>query len=390
MLRHRLDACLNIRDLRDRARAALPSPVLGYLESGADDEYSLDRNLGAYRDYELLPRFLVDVSHIDTRTTVLGVDVELPVLLSPTGMSRLFHPAAELAAARAATASGTLYTLSTLATETIESVAAVAAGPKMFQIYVLKDEGLNREFIQRSREAGYRALCLTVDVPIGGNRETDLRTGMAAGTPFPWSSRLSFVTHPRWSLSRLTGPAFALANIGHRTLGERAGLNEQMEYVFSQFVPTVTWDDAASIAREWGGPFAVKGIMSAADARRAADIGATAVIVSNHGGRQLDTVPATVDCLAPIVDAVGDRLEVILDGGIRRGTDVLKAMAMGARACMIGRPYLYGLATAGEAGVTHALDIFRAEIQRDLALLGCPRLTDVDHSFVRRARRGNT
>ena len=383
-MNRRLRSCLNVNDLRRRAQAALPAPVLGYLEGGAEDEYSCSRNVAAFRDYELLPRYLVDISDIDLRTSVLGVEVEIPVLLSPTGMSRLFHPDAELAAARAAARNNTMYCLSTVATESIESVAAVCNGPKMFQIYVLRDPGLNAEFIQRCKDARFNALCLTVDVPAGGNRERDLRTGMTFPPRFGLRSSLSFAAHPAWTLGQWFGPAFDIPNVSHRIRGQKSGLGDRLDYIFSQFDPTVTWKDAQGMIAQWGGPFAIKGILTADDARRAADIGATAVVVSNHGGRQLDTVPATIDCLAPIVEAVGDRVEVILDGGIRRGTDVVKAMAMGARACMIGRPYLYGLASAGEAGVMKALEIFRTEIARDLALIGCTRPGELNRDFVRR------
>lgn len=384
MIRRNLGRCVNVADLRDRALAALPAPVLGYLEGGADDEYTLGRNLAAYRGYELLPRFLVDVSEIDTTTEVLGVKVDFPVLLSPTGMSRLFHPEAELAVARAAAQSGTMYTLSTVASETIESVADVCPGPKMFQVYVLRDAALNSEFIQRSRAAGYDALCLTVDVPVGGNRERDIRTGMAIPPSFGWRSKLSFMTHPAWSLGQLRGPAFDLPNVSHVVPGKDVGLADRMSYILGKFSPSVAWSDAERMIAEWNGPFAIKGILSPDDARQAVAIGASAVIVSNHGGRQLDSAPATVDCLEAIVDAVGDRAEVILDGGIRRGTDVLKALALGATACMIGRPYLYGLATAGEAGVRRVLDILRTEVSRNLGLIGCPRSSDLNRGHVRR------
>ena len=276
-----------------------------------------------------------------------------------------------------------MYCLSTVATESIESVAAACSGPKMFQVYVLKDPGLNFEFIQRCRDARYDALCLTVDVPAGGNRERDLRTGMVIPPTFGWRSKLSFATHPAWSIAQLTGPAFDLPNVSHRVAGAGARLGERMEYLFSQFDTTVTWDDAERMVAAWDGPFALKGILSPEDARRAVSIGASAVIVSNHGGRQLDTVPATIDCLGPIVDAVGDDIEVILDGGIRRGTDVVKALAIGAKACMIGRPYLYGLATAGEAGVAQALKMFQNEISRNLALIGCPRAVELNRQFIR-------
>lgn len=377
---------INIADLRAAARRRLPLPVRAYLEGGADDGYSLARNRAAFSDYELLPRYLVDVSRVDLATEVLGTRVSMPLMLSPTGMSRLFHPDAELAVARAAAAAGTMYTLSTVATESIESVAGVSSGPRMFQIYVLRDAGVNSEFIRRCRDAGYTALCLTVDVPAGGNRENDRRTGMAIPPRFTWRSKLSFALHPRWSLAQLRGPAFDLPNVS-RYAGDvdMAGL---MDYVFSQFDPGVTWEDAERMIAEWDGPFAIKGVLSAEDAKRAVDIGASAVIVSNHGGRQLDGVPGTLDALPAIADAVGDRLEVLLDGGVRRGTDVIKALALGARACMIGRPYIYGLSVAGEAGVSRALEIFREELTRDLALLGCLSPAEVHSAHLRRRDAG--
>lgn len=380
----KLNRCINIEDLRRRARTALPLPVFDYLEGGADDEYTLARNTAAYRDYELIPRFLTDVSHIDTRTSVLGVTVDFPLLLSPTSMSRMFHPGAETAVARAAAESGTMYCLSTVATETIESVAAAASGPRMFQIYVLNDRGLNSEFIQRCKAADYDALCLTVDVQVGGNRERDLRTGMVIPPRFGWRDRLGFAVRPGWTLAYLNGPGIDLPNVSHLSANPQAKLADRMETIFRRFDPSVSWPDAERMIAEWDGPFAIKGILSPADARRAVAIGATAIIVSNHGGRQLDSVPGTIDCLQSIVDAVGDDAEVILDGGIRRGTDVLKALAMGAKACMIGRPYLYGLATAGQAGVTRVLEIFRTEIERNLALIGCARAADLGPDFVRR------
>ncbi len=383
MRRGKLSDCLNIWDLRDAAQSALPSPILAYLEGGTDDEYSLRRNCDAFADYELIPKFLVDVSDVEMSTRVLGTQMDFPVLLSPTGMSRLFHPDAELAVARAAAKHGTLYCLSTVATESIESVAAAAAGPKMFQIYVLKDQGLNTEFIDRARAANYQALCLTVDVTTGSNRERDLRLGMTMPPRFPWRSRLSFLTHPAWTLARMTGPSFDLPNISHRMDKQLPNITERLGYIFQQFDPSVSWADAEAMIAQWNGPFAIKGILSPADAKQAVAIGASAIIVSNHGGRQLDTVPAPIDCLQSIADAVGDEAEVILDGGIRRGTDVLKAMAMGAKACMIGRPYLYGLAAAGEAGVDHALKILKDEVKRDLALIGCQSPNDLDLSFIR-------
>ncbi|MEC9375641.1 MAG: alpha-hydroxy acid oxidase [Pseudomonadota bacterium] len=383
-MKNQLKRCVNIQDLQKQAQRVLPSPVLGYLEGGADDEYSLNRNLSAYNSHELIPRFLNDVSQVNTQINVLGTDIDIPLMIAPTGMSRLFHEEAEFAVAKAAESVRTMYTLSTVATESIESIANISKGPKMFQLYVFGDMGLNKEFIHRCKSAGYQALCLTVDVPTGGNRERDIRTGMALPPKFTLESKLSLLTHPSWSINRLFGKAFDLPNVSHLFDGEDKDLSKRMNFIFKQLSPTVTWSDAEAMITEWDGPFAIKGIMSPSDARKAIDIGASAIMVSNHGGRQLDTVPATFDCLTDIVDAVNNRAEVILDGGIRRGTDVLKALALGAKACMIGRPYLYGLSLAGQAGVEHALNIFRSEIERDLALIGCSDICELDHTFIKR------
>ena len=382
--RKRLESCHNIADLRELARKRLPAPMFHYIDGAADDEWTLRHNTLAFDQFELMPRYLVDVSAIDTSTSVLGQPIDWPVFCAPTGMSRLFHHEGERAAARAAAAAGTLYSLSSLSSVSIEEVATATRGPKIFQIYVFRDRELNREFIQRCKAAGYVALCLTVDVPVPGNRERDLRTGMTIPPALTLMSLLDIARHPRWAWNQITREPVILANVVHKIAEGSKDVSTLVQYIHSQFDPTVTWDDAGWMIREWGGPFAIKGILSADDARRAVEIGASAVMVSNHGGRQLDSAPATIEALPAIVDAVGDRAEVILDGGIRRGVHVLKALALGARACMIGRPYLYGLGAAGEAGVLRALDILRTEIKRDMALLGCRTIEEIGSTFVRR------
>jgi L-lactate dehydrogenase (cytochrome) len=277
-----------------------------------------------------------------------------------------------------------MYSLSTMGSTSIEAVAAASDGPKLYQVYVFKDRELCREFIARCKAAGYKALCLTVDVPVPGNRERDLRTGMTIPPSITLRSAFNVARHPRWLWHYLTTPRLALANVAHKVTQGSRDVSTLAAYIHRQFDRTVTWDDAAWMAREWGGPFLVKGILTAEDARRAVDAGATAVAVSNHGGRQLDGTPAPVEVLAGVVDAVGDRAEVILDGGIRRGTHILKALALGARACMIGRAYLYGLGAGGEAGVTRALDVLRTELERDMALLGVRSLSELSTAHVRR------
>lgn len=385
-----LHRCFNIADLRRMARRRLPAPMFHYIDGGADDEYTLRRNTAAFEDYELVPSYLVDVSRIDMRTKVLGLTLDWPVFLSPTAMSKLFHHEAEPAVARAAHQFGTMYSLSTLGTTSIEDIAAVTPGPKMFQVYVFKDRGLTREFVARCKAAKFHALALTVDVPVPGNRERDHVTGMVLPPRLTWKSLFSFLAHPDWGLNALRDPSFEIANVRASRGSGLHGTISLIGYINQQIERSITWDDAAWLAREWGGPFVVKGIHSASDARRAADIGAHAVMVSNHGGRQMDGVAGSVDVLGPVVDAVGDRLDVILDGGVRRGSHVLKALALGAKACSIGRGYLYGLAAGGQAGVERALDLLRAEVERGMALIGCPNVAAISRGHVvRRTQRDN-
>lgn len=377
--------CRNVNDFRLLAKARLPAAVFHYLEGGADDERTLHWNTEAFEHYELISRSLQDVSDIDLSTRVLGMNLASPVIFAPTGVSRLFHQDGERAVTLAATKSGSLYTLSTLSTVNIEEVAELNSGPKMFQIYIHRDRGLTDEFLQRCRAAGYQALCLTVDTPLAGNRERDIRTGMTMPPRLTPGSLLDFLCHPYWLFNNVVRSKIEMANLVNRISG-RGDVRSLIAYVNEQFDRSVHWDDAATLIKKWNGPFAIKGILSVDDAIRAADTGATAVIISNHGGRQLDGTPAAIDCLEEIVDAVGDRLEVILDGGIRRGTHVLKALALGANACMIGRPYLYGLAAAGQKGVEQVMDLLLGEIERNLALIGCAKLSELNSAYVRRRR----
>ncbi len=377
----------NIRDLRGAARLRMPSPMFHYMDGAAEDEVNLRRSCSSFDDYELLPRNLRDVSHIDPSTTIMGQEIDLPVLFSPTGMSRLFHHDGELAVARAAARAKTVYSLSTMGTYSIEDVARECHGPKWFQIYVFKDRTLVSEFIERCRAADYHAMCLTIDLALTGNRERDLRTGMTIPPKFSIATWLDFALHPLWSLSYVSNPPFSLANVTHRVAAASGDdVTTLVDYIAGQFDRTVTWDDAARMAQEWGGPFVVKGILTADDALRAVDIGAKAIMLSTHGGRQLDHTPAPIDVLPEIRAAVGDAVEIIVDGGIRRGTDVLKALALGARAVSIGRAYLFGLGAGGEPGVDRAIQILRDEIVRDMALLGCRTIAEITEDHVRRRR----
>lgn len=379
-----LKHCYSIEDLRRSARRKLPSPMFHYIDGGADDEWSLAENTRAFDDVQLLPHHLNDVGSADLRRRVLGCDLQAPYMLAPTGMSRLFHHHKELGVARAAARHGALYTLSTMATTSLEEIAKAAAGPQMFQIYIFKDRGLTRELVQRCKQAGYRALCLTVDTAVAGNRERDLRLGMTMPPRLTPQTFLSFALSPHWVFNFLRDPDFRLANVMHRVDALKGNPMGVIDYVNSQFDRSVTWKDAEWLAAEWGGPFAIKGMSSVQDARQAATIGASAAILSNHGGRQLDGVPAPIATLPAIRQAVGDRLELIVDGGIRRGTHILKALALGATACSIGRPYLYGLAAGGEAGVDRALSLLKDEVARGLNLLGCSALSELGEKHVAR------
>ncbi|MFW5833217.1 MAG: alpha-hydroxy acid oxidase [Pseudomonadota bacterium] len=371
------EAWRNVDELRAAARRRLPAPLFHFIDGGAEDETALRRNTEAFDDVRLMPRSLVDVGEIDLRTRLLGRTFALPLMISPTGMNRLFHPAGEVAVARAAGDAGILYSLSTMGSTSIEDVAAAGAGPKMFQIYVFKDRGLTAEHVGRCREAGYHALCLTVDTPMAGNRERDVRYGLTIPPRLTAKALLAFARRPGWVRDYLTAPRPTLANVAHR-VGDAKGEGEGVAgYVNRQFDRTVTWADAAWLAKLWNGPLLIKGLLAPDDAERALDCGASGIMVSNHGGRQLDGVPAPFDMLKAMRDIVGDRLELVLDGGIRRGTHVLKALAAGANACSIGRAYLYGLAAGGEAGVRRTLEVLRTELERDMVLLGCPRIADV-------------
>lgn len=379
-----LNQCYNIEDLRRRARRKLPSPMFHYIDGGADSEWTLRRNTEAFNDYELLPNYLRDVSNIDTRKRVLGVDLSLPFFLSPTGMSRLFHHDKELAVARAAEKFGTLYSLSTLATTSLEEVAKETSGPKMFQMYIFKDRELTKELVQRCKAAGYQALCLTVDTLVAGNREREKKYGMTMPPRVNRHNFLSYATSWGWLFHLLRSPDFKMANVAHRVDALGGGAMPLIDYVNSQFDRSLTWGDAAWLAEQWDGPFVIKGMATPADAKKALEIGASAAMLSNHGGRQLDGSPAPFDCIAPIRDAVGDNLELIVDGGIRRGTHILKALAMGADACSIGRPYLYGLAAGGQAGVEHALRLLKEELERDMALLGVQSLSELSPEHLQK------
>jgi L-lactate dehydrogenase (cytochrome) len=375
-------SCQNMKDLRQLARRRLPAPFFHYLEGGSDDEWTLRRNTSAFDDYQLMPNYLRDVSSINLRTRVLGLDLELPVILAPTGGTRMFHHHKDLGVARAAEKYGALYTLSTMGTTTLEDVAAATAAPKMFQVYVFRDRELTREFLQRCKDAHYNALCLTVDTAVAGNRERDLVHGLTLPPRPNLRSAWGFATRPAWCWHYLLQPDLRFANVEHRVKSGAGGSSSIMQYVNEQFDPSLTWKDVEWLRQQWEGPLVIKGIQSVGDARMARDAGADAVMISNHGGRQLDGAPAPIDSLRPIRDALGSDLELIVDGGVRRATHVLKALALGADAVSIGRPYLYGLAAGGQAGVERVLEIFKCELERNMALLGCRAITELGDQHI--------
>jgi len=379
----KISDCNNIMDFRRIARRRLPSPVFNYLDGGADDEWTLGRNTTAFDDYELLPAQLSDVSSINLKTKLFGEAVDWPVMISPTGASKLFHAAGEPAVVRAAEKFGMVYSLSALATTTIEDAATASQGPKMFQIYILKDRGLTAEFVSRCKSAGYKALCLTVDTPVPGNRERDAVYGFTSGR-VPLKSIPSWLRHPGWLYRALVKKDLEMVNLASSDRPSQQGDMSLLEYFNDQLDRSLTWKDVEWLASEWNGPLVIKGVQTVADCRNSANSGATAVMLSNHGGRQLEAAPAPVDCIADVADALHDRLEIICDGGIRRGTHVVKALALGASACSIGRGYLYPLAAGGQAGVERGLTLLRAEVERTMALMGCDSVRKLGASFIRR------
>jgi L-lactate dehydrogenase (cytochrome) len=366
----KLTQCNSSEDFRRLAKQRLPFPVFHYIDGAADDEVTYRRNTEAYERCDLVPNVLRGVETIDMSTTVMGKKIDLPIFLSPTALQRLFHWQGERAVGRAAEKFGTFFGISSLATVSIEEIGRMISTPKMFQLYIHKDKGLNKALVERAKAAKFDVIALTVDTIVGGNRERCLQTGFTSPPKLTPASALSFASHPAWTLNYLFRERFALPNLENHVA---EGTNVAMsigEYFTTMLDQSMNWNDAEAIRTEWGGTFCLKGIMSVEDARRAVDIGADAIMVSNHGGRQLDGSRSPFDQLAAIVDAVGDRIDVICDGGIRRGTHVLKALSVGAKACSGGRWYVYALAAAGQAGVERALARMQAEIERDMKLMG--------------------
>ena len=377
-----LKDCHNVEDFKKLAKKKLPSPIFHYIDGGADDETTLKRNTESFNSCDLVPNVLADVSNVDLSTTVFGKKIDFPLFLSPTAMHRLYHHHGERAAAKAAEKMGTMFSMSTMSTQSMEEIGNLTSGPKLFQLYIHKDRGLTDNLIERCKSTGFDGLCLTVDTVVAGNRERDHRTGFSTPPRLTLGSLLSFVLHPGWSLNYFINGKFKLANIIHMTEKGSTIDKSIMNYINEQFDPSMNWSDAEYCIKKWGGPFALKGVMSVEDAKKAIDIGASAIMISNHGGRQLDGSRAPFDQLAEIVDAVGDKLEIILDGGVRRGTHVLKALAVGAKACSFGKAYLYALGAGGQKGVEKILEKMKSEIKRDMILMGCKTVKDLNRSKI--------
>ena len=365
-----INNCHNTKDFRHLAKKRLPGPIFHYIDGAADDEVTYRRNTEAYEQCDLIPNVLSGVENIDMSTTVMGQKIDMPIYLSPTALQRLFHHDGETAVGKAAEKFGTMFGISSLATVSIEEIAQKIKTPKLFQLYVHKDKGLNINMIDRCKESKFEALAITVDTIVGGNRERDLYTGFTSPPKLTLKSLMSFATHPSWVFNYLTHPSFELSQLKNY-IGEGTDISVSIGDYFTKVIDqSLDWKAAEEINKYWGKHFALKGIMSVEDAKRAIDIGATAIIISNHGGRQLDGSRSPFDQLAEIVDAVGDKIDVICDGGIRRGTHVLKALSLGAKACSGGRFYLYALAAGGQKGVEKALSNFHSEIKRDMQLMG--------------------
>ena len=373
----------NIDDLRLLAKKRVPRAVFDYADGAAEDELTKDNNRNAFKKWKFIPDVLVDVAEVDTQTKVLGTEMPYPFALGPTAISYLFHHSGEPAVARAASERNFPSTLSSIASTNIEDYADASDCSVWYQMYVWKNREISNDFIKRCKEKNYKAIMLTVDVPVGGKRERDLRSGMTIPPRLTLSSIIDAAFHPSWWWNFIFGPKIKFANVKERFMGKNKNFSNMMTYMNQQFDPSVTWDEAKEIASMWGGPFAIKGLMNADDAEKAIEIGASAIVISNHGGRQLDSAVAPIDVLPEIAERVNGRAEILIDGGIRRGTDIVKAIALGADACLIGRPWVYGLAAKGEKGVGLVIDILSSEVTRTLQLLGCKSINAVSKRHVK-------
>lgn len=378
----RLKHCHNFHDFRELARRRLPGPIFNYIDGAADDETTHRRNTAAFESCDLVPNVLAGVEEIDLSVTVMGQKLALPFYCSPTALQRLYHHEGERAVAHAAEKFGTMFGVSSLGTASLEEIAAGFSFPQAYQFYFHRDRGLNKAMLERAKGAGVQVLMLTVDSITGGNRERDLRTGFAIPLRLTLGGMIQFAIKPKWAIDYFTHEKFSLPQLENH-IDFSGGASSIGDYFTKMLDPSMNWNDVAEMVKQWNGQFCLKGVMSPEDARRAIDIGCTGIVVSNHGGRQLDGSRSSFDQLAEIADAVAGRIDVLFDGGVQRGTHVLKALSLGAKAVGLGRFYLYALAAAGQPGVERALEIMRTEIIRDMRLMGCSSIAQLSRKNLR-------
>jgi len=378
----RLSDCHNFHDFRELAKRRLPSPIFDYIDGAADDEVTLRRNTAGFERCDLVPNVLRGVETVDLSVTVMGQRLAMPVYCSPTALQRLFHHQGEQAVAAAASKYETMFGVSSLGTVSLEELRGKYSTPQVYQFYFHKDRGLNRAMLERAKQAGVDVMMLTVDSITGGNRERDLRTGFSIPLRLTVGGVQQFAIKPMWGLNYLLHERFSLPQLDEH-VDMSGGAMSIGRYFTEMLDPSMNWRDVEAMVKSWNGQFCLKGIMSVADAEHAADIGCTGIVVSNHGGRQLDGSRAAFDQLTEIVDAVGDRLDVMMDGGVQRGTHVLKALSLGAKAVGVGRFYLFPLAAAGQAGVERALGLLRSEIERGMKLMGWTAISQLSRENVR-------
>lgn len=378
-----INNCHNFKDFRNLAKSRLPSPIFHYIDGAADDEVTYRRNTEAYDQCDLVPNVLTGIEKVDMSTTVMGQKLDLPIYCAPTALQRLFHPDGEIGVGMAAEKFGTMFGVSSLGTASIEEIANLISTPKLFQLYVHKDQGLNDYLIDQCKEHNFDTMAVTVDSSVGGNRERDLYTGFTIPLNLSLKSIISFATHPAWAFNYFTKPKWELSNLNkHVTEGTNL-MTSIGDYFTKMLDNSLSWKKIEEINKKWGKPFAIKGIMSVEDAKKAVDVGASAIMISNHGGRQLDGSRSPFDQLEEVVNAVGDKIDVICEGGIRRGTHILKALSLGAKACSGGRMYLYALAAGGQKGVEKALGNLKKEIERDMILMGVSNISELSKKNLR-------
>ena len=378
----RLRDCHNFHDFRTLAKKRLPRPIFDYIDGGADDETTYRRNTSAFESCDLIPNVLTGVEDVDLSVTVMGQKLSMPVYCSPTALQRLFHHQGERAVAAAAEKYGTMFGVSSLGTVSMEEIAKQTTTPQVYQFYFHKDRSLNQVMMERAKAAGVQVMMLTVDSITGGNRERDLRSGFSIPFRLNFNGLLQFVLKPMWGINYVTHERFRLPQLEEH-VDMDGGSTSISDYFTNMLDPSMHWDDVAEMVKFWDGQFCLKGIMSREDARKAVDIGCTGIVISNHGGRQLDGSRSSFDQLAEIVDEVGDEIDVIFDSGVQRGTHVLKALSLGAKAVGIGRMYLYPLAAAGQPGVERALGLMKSELERDMKLMGKNTIDQLSRSNLR-------